>query len=129
RGLEKHFDDPLPKIREEQLGHRGPDGPVVAVHVERHSGEEQIALSDMTIWIREKSQNTSFMARTRRLRPKSESVEQKLDFEQEVSAEVVRGESSSSEPPDDNPVTDDSPEPSATAEPIARLGRRSVFRR
>lgn len=129
RSLDKHFDDPLPKVREEQLAHRGPDGPVVAVHVEGHSGEEQIALSDRTIWLREKGQNTSFMARVRQLRPNSQSVEQKLDFEDEASVEVVRGESSSPEPTDENPNGGVSVEGSATVESIARLGSRSVFRR
>jgi hypothetical protein len=130
RDLRDHFDDPLPKLREEQIAHQGSKGPVIAVHVDRHSGSDQIALADLTIWQRNGSQNDSFLARSYPLRAKKkEDLTDNLQYNEQLKGEVVRASPSSSVQDEEK-----SQSPATTSDSVppvqnSLLGSKSLFRR
>lgn len=133
RSLDRYFDDPLPNVQEEIVFQRGPKGPVIAVHVDRRTGSQDVALSDLTIWRRNREKNESVTARTRPIRPKSENLTDKLDLSQKVDVEVVRGGAQiggNAKLSAEGQVTSgDDSTPSAATPSHPRLGNHSIFRR
>lgn len=124
--LANHFDDPLPKVRTEPLDQEGHEGPIVAVHVTKHTGSEQIALHDQTIWERENGRNISKTARVKQLRESPAEAASGVSFTQKAETQVVSPSSVSPERPGEPPT--DEPAPSSEQQG-PEFGSRSEIRR